>query len=233
MEKYQLFCIPYAGGNADLFSNLENALDGSIKVTPIEYSGHGKRSGLEFYNTFDEMVKDVAKSINSRIDAENIAVFGYSMGSVVAFEILLQKLLIKEPVRLFIASHEAPGTHWESMEYNALDDTEFLKKIVEFGGIDRFNERMLNNKFFRKMIFNPIRADYKLISQYKLTSTKKLDIKATMFYSENDVSFNSAEKWQDRFINKIDFYEMGDNHFFIKEHYNDIAKIIFDTLKQQ
>lgn len=232
MKKTQLFCIPYAGGKADMFEQLSGCLGENIEVIALEYSGHGLRAKSEFYRTFDEMVSDVATMINEKIDNEKeVALFGYSMGSVVAFELLQKNLLSKKPCYLFIASHEAPGEHWESMEYCRLDDKDFADMLMNFGGFDKIDDRMLTNRFFRKMIFDPIRADYNLIGNYALTADALVDIPVTMFYSDKDVPKASAEKWQNRFSQPVEFLMMGDNHFFIRELYGEVAQVIKEKLE--
>lgn len=230
LEKIQLFCIPYAGGKADDFYHLGECIDESIKIEAVEYSGHSKRIGEPFYNTFDEMVCDAAKQINDKINSDRIALFGYSMGSVVAYEIIANDLLKVKPYYLFIAAHEAPGEHWNSMEYADLDDKAFVDMLVNFGGIDRIDDKMIHNRFFQKMILNPIKADYNLISQYNLSSEKLLNIPCTMIYSPNDVTSVQASKWQNRFENQIEFIEIGNNHFFIKDEYQQLADIISKRL---
>ncbi len=232
MKKVQLFCVPYAGGKTDIFEKLAECMGDNTEIIPVEYSGHGTRAKSEFYQTFDEMVTDVASVINERIeDEKEIALFGYSMGSVVTFELLQKNLLLKKPSYLFIASHEAPGEHWESMEYCKLDDRAFADMLMNFGGFDKIDDRMLTNRFFRKMIFDPIRADYNLIGNYTLTDETAVDIPVTMFYSDRDVPTASAEKWQNRFSQPIEFLLMGDNHFFIRELYREVAQVINEKLQ--
>lgn len=232
MKKIQLFCIPYAGGKADMFDSLRDCLRDDIRLVSVEYSGHGTRAKSEFYQSFDEMTDDVASIINGQLDEDaEIALFGYSMGSVVAFELLRRKLLIKAPIYLFIASHEAPGEHWESMEYCKLGDREFADMLMSFGGFEKIDDRMLTNRFFRNMIFNPIRADYNLIGSYTLKDESTVDIPVTMLYSHKDVPTESALKWQNRFSHKAEFIMMGDNHFFIRELYPQVAEIINERLK--
>ena len=227
----KLFCVPYAGGTAEVFTGLKEYLNDDIELVCIEYSGHGKRAKEPFYKTFDEMVKDTAGAINSQLEeGENFARFGYSMGSVVCFECMINGLLKGEPSYFLIASHEAPGEHWESMDYAVLDDMAFFKKIVEFGGFKAEDERRMENRFFRKLIFDPIKADYDLIAQYELKSLKKLDVPVTMMYSPDDVKKEAAALWQNRFEKKIEFIEIGENHFFINTEQMRVAKIINERI---
>ncbi len=222
----KLFFIPYAGGTAEVFTKLSPYLREDIELLPVDYAGHGTRAKEPFYQSFDEMSRDTAKAINAYLDGCKYAVFGYSMGSVVSFEMLLNNYLKYPPEHLFIASHEAPGEHWHTMEYAGLSDSEFFKKLVEFGGFKAEDEERMKNRFFKKLIFDPIKADYDLIASYELHSKTPVDVAATMLFSTNDVSRNAVEKWQKRFSKPMEFIEIGKNHFFINDEYEEVAEII-------
>ena len=230
-QKKKLFCIPYAGGRADLFREFAADMPKDITVIPLEYAGHGTRAKEDFYQNFKEMTRDVASIIEGQItEGEDFALFGYSMGSVVAYEIAARRLLTRQPSKLFLASHEAPGTEWESKGYSEMDDVTFAKAIVAFGGFDRFEEKFLENRHFRRMIFDPIREDYRLISEYNWKPTEKLEIPATLFYAPNDVSPEKAKKWQNRFAGELERIEIGRNHFFIKEYPKELAEMITERM---
>ena len=65
MGKKQLFCIPYAGGNASFFNNLKKYLEDSVEVYNLEYSGHGARRREPFYRDFKELLAEVKEQIKN------------------------------------------------------------------------------------------------------------------------------------------------------------------------
>lgn len=231
MGKLQLFCIPYAGGTAELFDEFCSFLPKDILVEKIEYSGHGNRVKEPFYNTFDEMVAEVAGQINSRIiDDMDIALFGYSMGSIVAYEILANELLAKKPSAVMLASHESPDHEWESKEYFMSDDETFFKLIQDMGGFERCTPDMLKNKFFRKLYFDPVRADYNLIGNYRMSKRVELDIPATFCYSPNDIPDENTKAWKPFLGSKGRIIAMGDSHFFIRQHAKEMAELFCEMV---
>lgn len=46
----QLFCLPYAGGSANIYATWKKKIKFVSEVIPIEYAGHGGRFGEEFLN---------------------------------------------------------------------------------------------------------------------------------------------------------------------------------------
>lgn len=222
----KLFCIPYAGGTAEVFGKLAPHLRDDVEIIPVDYAGHGSRAKEEFYKTFDEMAQDTAKTLNEYLDGGEYVIFGYSMGSVVSFEMIVNEYLKYPPKYLFIASHEAPGEYWHTMEYAGLSESEFFQKLVEFGGFKAEDEVRMKNRFFKKLIFDPIKADYDLIASYELHNERLVDLPVTMMFSTNDVSREAVEKWQNRFTKPMEFIEIGNNHFFINDEYETVADII-------
>ncbi len=232
MDKIQLFCIPYAGGNAEAFDGLKKYLPQEIEITALDYAGHGARSQEDFYPTFDDMASDMARQLNGCLKPDyKTVIFGYSMGSVVAYEIIARGLVKAEVKRLFLAAHEAPGEYWSSVEYTKLDDLAFAHKLMEFGGFDKFQDRFLDNRHFRRMFFEPIRQDYRLIADYKRKHDIRPDIPVTFFYAPDDVSREDAVKWTSRFAAEPEYIEIGRNHFFIKEYPEELAGLIEERLK--
>ncbi len=232
MDKIQLFCIPYAGGNADCFDGLKKYLPQEVELVAFDYAGHGARGGEDFYPTFDDMVRDMAMKLNGCFKPERkTVIFGYSMGSVVVYEMVARGLVKAEITRLFLAAHEAPGEDWGSAEYVKLDDLAFAHKMMEFGGFDKFQDRFLENRHFRRMFFEPIRQDYRLIADYKRNHDIRPDVPVTFFYAPGDVCREDALKWSSRFAEEPEYIEIGNNHFFIKEYPMELAELITERLK--
>ena len=42
-KEYQLFFLPFAGGNATVYNDIIQKLSNNIEVYTVEYSGHGRR----------------------------------------------------------------------------------------------------------------------------------------------------------------------------------------------
>lgn len=231
MKKYQLFIVPYAGGNADAFAILEKYMPKEIELVRLDYAGHGTRRREKFYPTFDDMVKDMADQINNRLNPElETVIFGYSMGSVVTYEMLAHQLIDSDVKQVFLAAHEAPGELWDCEEYVKLDDLEFAYKLMELGGFDRFQERFLKNRYFRQVFFEPIREDYRLLADYSLKHETILDMDAMFFFAPEDISGEKMVKWKKFFQKEPQFVEIGRNHFFIKEHPEKLAERMMQTL---
>lgn len=229
-KKIQLFCIPFAGGSAASFRELCSYLDDFIDVHVVEYPGRGMRIRDHFLETMDELVQDVKRQVcEKRVNELPFSLLGYSMGVEVAFD-LAQYVLEEKPSHLFFCAREVINMDTKGHDYSLLGKEQFIKKIVEFGGVD---ERILNNPRFCDVYMRPVYADYKLLHQYVYRRDKGLlNSNLTVFYSEQDTPLEIVSGWKEHTVGKTDFFEIGDNHFFIQQHAKEMADTINVKLKQ-
>lgn len=230
-EKIQLFCIPYAGGMAGAFDELKKLLADEILVTPIEYAGHGTRKTEAFYQDFGELAGDVRNQMRKlrRTDLP-CALMGYSMGSISVYEILRRYGDEYSPKHIFLASHEAPDVEWEGKAYARLEDEKFMDELIDMGGFRESDRKLLGNRFFKSLYFQPIREDYRLLAEYRMEERCLLSADVTVFYSPEDISDESIHSW-DRFAGAgIEYIPVGEDHFFIREHAAQMADVIRSRL---
>lgn len=191
-EMIQLFCLPYAGGTMDAFSGLTEALGEQVLVSPIEYAGHGTRKKEPFYQDFAELAADAFRQIKQMRQLRlPYAVLGYSMGSIAVYELLCRYLQEEPPQHIFLAAHEAPDIEWDSKKYASYDDEHFMDMLIGFGGFEQEHRKLLNNRFFKKMYFQPIREDYRLLAEYRMQKQILLPADTTIFYAPQDIPEHS------------------------------------------
>lgn len=229
-KQVQLFILPYAGGSIAAFKRLTDLLDERIDVVTVEYAGRGTRAKESLTSSIGEFIDDAIKyCIDRRNPDVPYSIMGYSMGSVLAYEIISRKALVGELSHLFISAEVSPKDR--SLELRKVDtptEERILERARKLGGLD---ERMLKNKRFADIYIKPMLSDYRLFFEYRFSGyVEKLKVDTTFFYCENDTAYSDVEKWNELIDGQFDFYELGENHFFINQHYEEMAKVINDTL---
>lgn len=233
-----IFCFTFAGGTAAFYNQIEKCLAPDITLIKLEYAGHGSRYKEKLYDTFEEMVDDLYVRVKQEVERveENgeadYSLMGYSMGSISAVE-MLKKIIarkeIKEPRHVFLAAHE-PFTKAELLDFKEDEIDEYVKeRTIRFGGIPK--ELRNNNSFWR--LYLPIyRSDYTMIARYDFSKLLlKTNVAATVFYSETDTKYKDMRKWKRYFTGSCDFIEYEGSHFFINDHYEEMAFIIKSRLE--
>ena len=227
----QLFLLPFAGGSMVAFRNLVKCIDSRIEAIPIEYSGRGSRRHEPYRESYGEFLEDVRNHIlRMRSRQLPYGILGYSMGGNIAYDLVVQSLLEEEPVRIFLCAKDCVDVAAASLGYYRLPDREFVEKMQTLGGIDR---RIVSNERFLNIYLKPIRKDYEILGQFQYQKTsRRLQADVTVMYCEKDTPFESVAGWRNLTDGCIDFYEIGEHHFFIHDHYEKMAEIINSHLNR-
>lgn len=220
----QIFLLPFAGGSSASFNEMMKCLVPGIEPVAIEYSGRHTRSRDGYITRYKEFLDDVVCQIKERRDGKPWALLGYSLGSVLAFDIASKNLVDDLLSHVFVCARGDLKSRSISQRYAGLDDDEFAEKIVELGG---FDERLLANKRFLDIYMKPVRNDYIVWWDYSFADDgRKIPCDTSVIYCESDPLCEGVRNWDDLCDGCTDYYEMGDNHFFIRDHYADLAEIV-------
>ena len=223
----QLFILPFAGGSAAAFDKLIRCMDKRVETIALEYAGHGNRKQESFYQDYQSMLADVEEQICRYWTHLPYSILGYSMGGNLAFDLISGNKMGEKPVHAFICARDAVYQRGLSYSYHLLSDADFSEKMISLGGIDK---RIAANSKFLSIYMKPIREDYRLLSQFQYQEGSVIPCDTTIIYSKQDMPYERVKGWSKLSKGMVDFYEMGNNHFFIFEDYRKIADIINEKL---
>lgn len=225
-DSVQIFGLPCAGGSAAFFGHIAADLP-EYKVTPIEYPGHGKRFSESFAANFSELADDSFRKLCESLDCRTYALFGYSMGCIVAIE-LLRRILnsgMMPPECVILAAHALSSHSYLCGELQSLSDEAVKAITLRFGGIP---EQLVRNAAFWRLYTPMYRADYELLLSYRYDSGIKTQIPALIFYAEADTPLKDVENWRSVFTGDCHFMPMEGTHFFI----NDSHELMAEKIRQ-
>lgn len=93
-RKMQLFILPYAGGSIAAFKRLRDLIEDRIDVVTVEYAGRGTRAKEDLASSTWELLDYAIAYCRERLNPDiPYSVMGYSMGSVLAYEMVARKAL--------------------------------------------------------------------------------------------------------------------------------------------
>lgn len=229
MKQLQLFLLPFAGGSSVSFKKLTALLDSRIESITIEYAGRMTRRGEPYIDNYECFLMDVAKQIYKQKKSEiPYAVFGYSLGSVLIYDLLSQNLLGGSPVHAFVCAKGSLFDRNKDKDDNERSENDFIQEIAMLGGTD---ERILKNERFHEIFLRPVKADFAVWEQY-VYKEGKIPCDATAIYSEKDPAAYGVHDWSKIVEGSVCYYEMGSNHFFINQYWQRVAEIINEQLKK-
>ena len=228
MQPVNLICLHYAGGNAYSFNAFRPYLDGRLNMITPELPGRGLRYGEPLLTDVYAMANDVFSTIAHRLE-EPFAIYGHSMGAIVAY--LLARRIEEEklppPVHLFCSGSRAPSVPCQSKYYN-LPRAEFIARLKELGGSP---DEVLGNAEVMEFYIPIIRADFEAVETYQYQPGEKLNTPVTVLISKDDrISYADAEAWQQETYQPVSVLNFPGDHFFILDHAYDICRVIMRRL---
>jgi len=223
----RLFCLPYAGGSAQLYSNWNQFLSPFIQVCPIHLPGRGVRIKEKPYHNLEMLVDAIVEGIYMEIDRP-YAFFGHSMGGLLSFEVvraLLNKGLF-EPIHLFVSAHRAPQCELKRDQLHNLPDVEFKNSLATLNGTP---EELLNNIELMNLLMPAIRADFSVCENYMHKySGGPFSFPITAFKGLQDEYFSQQEieAWNVHTNNLFDVHLLPGDHFYIHHQQKSVLNII-------
>ena len=236
MPKIKLFCLPYAGGSATIYSSWKRAVYASdIELIPIELAGKGTRIREPLYDGLTEAVDDLYRMMEKDIINGPYALFGHSLGGLLVYELArkINSLGVRKPQHLFFSGRGAPCVPRIKKNYHLMEEEDFRKSVIDLGGTppDIFDHPELLE------VFLPI-----LKNDFMLAETDPEDNGQTAFECGITVFMGKEDKW----INEeqasgwkrntkgdcsIHYFDGG--HFFIHDEIARISSIIANTLVKE
>lgn len=230
MNPVVLYCFPYAGGNAWSYRPLTACCPPDLAVTGIELPGHGRRSGEAPCRDLETLADDGFAQLRPAIARGPYALFGHSMGALLAYlcALRIHQAALPLPQALFLSGQAAPGLAGETRRHRLPRD-EFLRMLETLGGCppELLQEKELID------YFEPIlRADFEAVETWRPRQQESaLPIPIILFRgSGEDLAPEATLAWSRHTTAGFELHRLEGGHFFIQNQWHAIASIITSTL---
>lgn len=230
-SKYKLVCIPYAGSGASIFHRWQKAIGDEVEILPVQLPGREKRINEECITDCKKAVEYIIKELIDLIDGHEFAIFGHSMGGVIAYELCrqLQKNYNIYPKICFISASHIEGDN-EKKYLSKLNDDDFVEQLRQFGGI---NDQILKFSEFKDVFVKILKNDFRLIENYRVSENDKIihvPMRTYMGTDDNLVLKESVDNWRGYTDLEYTCRVFEGNHFFISDNMEEICNDILKYL---
>ncbi|WP_367387264.1 thioesterase domain-containing protein [Bacillus vallismortis] len=225
-----LFCLPYAGGSETTYYQWDHYLNQSINLCPVSLKGRGKRFNEPFYECLEDAIEDIFESIKDKLKENEYAIFGHSMGSLLAYELYykIKKMGFHQPKHIFFSGYRSPEMKKKEIIYN-LPNKQFKEKIIELGGIP---EELVNNDDLFDVFIPVLKSDIKIVETYKYKEREdKISCGISVLNGLNDnITLENLMSWKKHTDKSFQLHHFEGNHFFINHNAENIVSLINQTL---
>lgn len=135
----RLYCLPFAGGGVASYAQWWRVLPDNVEVVGVQLPGRERRVDEAPLTSITAMADAVLHAMRRSEPDLPYAIFGHSMGALVAFELTLRieaDGTMRPPDHLFLSGRRAPGSVEPVPDMFDLDDSTFLDALQQrFGAV--------------------------------------------------------------------------------------------------
>ncbi|GAA0297585.1 alpha/beta fold hydrolase [Streptomyces polychromogenes] len=229
----RLVCFPHAGGSATAFKPLAHALPADFDVLAVQYPGRQDRFAEEPFTDLERLADAVAGELARELASDPgrpYALFGHSMGALVAFEtaLRLERAGLPGPRRLFASGRGAPDSR-SGERYRYYEDADVLAELHRLSGTDRV---LLDNPEVLEMVLPALRADYRAVGRYVWGGGGPLAAPVTALIGDADpvVAVAETPAWEAHTTGGFALEVFPGGHFYLNDQMGRVAAAVTEGL---
>ncbi|MBY8849237.1 alpha/beta fold hydrolase [Saccharothrix sp. MB29] len=232
-EAVTLVCLPFAGAGASFYHPWSRFADERLRVLPARLPGRERLIDVEPHRDAHAAAADLlAQVVDDLGDAKRIALFGHSLGAVLAYELTHRLLDVPgvEVVRLFASGSPEPCSRRERRA-TGLSDDEFVNRVREFAG---FSDDALDAPELRELILPTLRADVEMHEDYVPSTSVPLPVPVTALRGVDDDLVTSAEAagWAATTTAGFELVEPPGGHMYLADAGEYLVDLVHRTVNE-
>jgi pyochelin biosynthesis protein PchC len=211
-----LVCFPHAGGAASFFAPWARLLPSGIEMVAVQYPGRQDRRDEPLPTDIGALADQIAEELVA-LAGRPLALFGHSLGALVAFEVAGRLEQSREPdlIGLIVSGRRAPSSRGPQVAHR-LDDETLLAEAVRLGGTPR---SLLQDAETIDMILPPIRADYRMLAAYRWPPGPPLRCPISAYCGASDprVVGDEIGEWRTHTTAAFEVRSFTGGHFYMND----------------
>nr|WP_193075968.1 alpha/beta fold hydrolase [Pseudomonas sp. FME51] len=231
MPKLSLYCLPYSGASATVYSRWRRSLPDWLDVKPVELPGRGARLGEPLQTDMHALARALAEELVPRLE-EPYALFGHSLGALMAYEMAhaLRTLGCSAPLALF-ASGTAGPTRREDYKKDYSQPKEDAELITELRDLQGTPEEVLANRELMELTLPILRADFLMCGLYQHRIRPRLELPIHVLGGKQDKSsMEQLMAWEEETSRSFSLDMIDGGHFFLHEQESKVLSLIRKNL---
>jgi medium-chain acyl-[acyl-carrier-protein] hydrolase len=213
--RVQLFCFPYAGAGASIYRDWPEALAPDVEVWFAHLPGRERRIAEPSLTSIDAIAGAASDALRGCL-FRPYALFGHSMGALIAFEVCrsLRSVTVPTPACLMASGYRAPHLPNPREPIHDLTATEFRRKLAELAGTP---PSVIANEELMELLLPTLRADFMVVDNYRHHPGPPLAASLRVYGGRADPEVPTAalEAWRQHTTGDFALTLFEGGHFFL------------------
>lgn len=229
-----LVCLPPAGAGASNYHSWGKAFrEHGVEIKSIQYPGRETRLAEPCITDLRDLVRHLADEWESLVGSAHCAVFGHSMGALLAYELTVElnrRAQKKMPTRLFLSGRNPPHVPNRIPPLSSLPDDELFSYVAHYLG--RIPPEISIHSEMRSLVISILRADFALLDTYQYKHTIPFIVPISVFGATEDPWTREVElrEWARYTTSDCSLRLFQGDHFYYENARSTLFSAIVDRL---
>ena len=227
----RLLCLPYAGGRADGYRRWSGDLVGIAEVWAADLPGRHRRTAEPLVTDPEAVVAAISTSAQGLLDRP-LAVFGHSMGALLAFEVVRElERRDRDVLALIVSGCAAPHLRATRTQRGPRTDAELVAQLRSWGGTPA---ELLEDPDLMALALRPLRADLALCDRYR-PGPGGVEARMTALAGTDDVvaTLPEVEAWAGYSTRWRGVHVIAGGHFFVHAAGRAVVDVVAGALRPE
>ena len=224
--RLRLFCFAFAGGNATMYRRFHEFMPNDVDVCCVQLPGHGRRAHETPYDRLDLLIDALREALEPQLDRP-FALFGHSMGALVAYELAraLRRHDGPRPLLLGVAGRSAPRPGLSGRALHRMPSRDLFAELRALNGTP---STALESEALMEFAEPLLRADFKLVETWEHLPEAPLRVPIVAFAGTRDPAAPASDidRWRNETSRSFKSYVIPGDHFFIQSSQELVASIL-------
>lgn len=222
----RLVCFPHAGGAASWYHPFARRLADDLDVVALQYPGRQERLAEPCIDDLLELRDAVVDQLLDGWLDRPFALFGHSMGAVVAYEVAraLEHRHGRVPRALFVSGRRAPTSHRDE-HLHQQGDAAMLAQLARLAATPR---ELLDDPDVHELLLPALRGDYKAIETYRWRPGPEPGCPLWVLVGADDpvATPREAAAWRAHTSGPFEVRSFPGGHFYLVDQQAAVADVV-------
>lgn len=210
----RLFCFSHAGGHPAAYLAWQALLGPGVEVRAVQLPGRAMRFHERPLRQFNALSAELVAMVRRHADLP-FALFGHSLGALLAFEVARACAAGPwMPRHLIVSGCAAPRHRQPGCPLHELDDDSLCLKLTELHGTPA---EVLADRDLMQLLLPVVRDDFALVNDYRYRPAAPLPMPVTVLAGRDDLAVPAelVMPWADEAGAGCEIHWFDGGHFFI------------------
>ena len=226
----RLFCFAHAGAGASTFRGWPELIGSRVQVSAVQLPGREDRVRERAHDRWADLLDELVPVLAGAVDGP-YALFGHSMGALVAYE-AARRLIAQgtpPPVHMFASALGAPHAPYRGTRVSRLPEQEFKRAMATLDMLPKeadLKDTMPTDAFVGSLL-PTLRADFQLRETYEHVDGYPLPCRLTVLTgADDDVAPMDLALWRELSTGPFRIRVIDGGHDFVVKHRRRVAEVV-------